>query len=384
MPVLEEIPEDLASLTSADDVLALAGRIEQRMRDIAADAAADPDAVAELELLADAYRDLNTRATEIADEAAERARRAEAALAVLAPEPTASDLPPEPDPEETPAPEPQPAPQPQPEPQQPEPVQAAAEIQAPSTEMTRRMTASERRNAIAELRNRQNAPGSRVPAAPSAALTTGDPGYPMRASRPLSSFGMQAGDPFESADHLAQTISEMRRRMGRMQLQGRGFEYVGQMTEAQPDNLVTVEDDPIHNFVVLDNLQQNLLGRNGGNGGSSVDTLVASGALCAPFAPLYEFFRLAQPQNPVERSLPTVQAPRGGIRFIVPPDFRPARAGIGTRNATQNADPTTPDKPCVTVACPGVNDCVVQAVTECVRWDNLNFRAFPEQVAAFT
>lgn len=120
-------------------------------------------------------------------------------------------------------------------------------------------------------------------------------------------------------------------------------------------------------------------------------SLVASGGVCAPLEPSYDFFRLAEPLNPVEGSLPVVAAPRGGIRFITPPDYRDASGGVRVTTEAEDADGyTTQDpaggtepKPCVSVVCPPVEECRVDAVSQCVTFGNLNYRVFPEQVEAF-
>lgn len=113
--------------------------------------------------------------------------------------------------------------------------------------------------------------------------------------------------------------------------------------------------------------------------------LVASGGCCVPLEPSYDFFRLAEPLNPVEQCLPTVEAPRGGIRFISPPDFRDAFGGVRITTCAEDEAgyPPTPPKPCVRVACPPVEECRVDAVSQCVEFGNLQYRTFPEQVESF-
>lgn len=118
-------------------------------------------------------------------------------------------------------------------------------------------------------------------------------------------------------------------------------------------------------------------------------SLVASGGNCAPLPPSYEFFRLAEQINPVEQALPTVEAPRGGIRFITPPDWTDALAGVRVTTEAEDAagygdaSGLTAPKPCVHVDCPPIEECRVDAVSTCVEFGNLNYRVFPEQVAAF-
>jgi hypothetical protein len=122
---------------------------------------------------------------------------------------------------------------------------------------------------------------------------------------------------------------------------------------------------------------------------NELNSLVASGGVCAPLEPDYDFFRLATEMDPVERCLGTVGAPRGGIRYIVPPDFRDAAPGVRVTTEAEDAagyvsqGGPTPDKPCVAVECPAIQECRVDAVSRCVTFGNLNYRVFPEQVEAF-
>lgn len=123
--------------------------------------------------------------------------------------------------------------------------------------------------------------------------------------------------------------------------------------------------------------------------------LVASGGICAPAPPSYDFFRLAVPQNPVERALPALRLPRGVMRYLVPPSFRDITGGISTITCAEDAagyvgtpaecggPGPTPNKDCVCVTCPDVAECCVTAVSQCVRWGNFNYYTFPEQVEAF-
>lgn len=140
----------------------------------------------------------------------------------------------------------------------------------------------------------------------------------------------------------------------------------------------------------------------------SADTeagLVASGGICAPFPIDYSFFRLATPQASVENAFPVVSAPRGGIRFIVPPDHRQARGAITTVTCNEdmlgyestpgeclpvdeNGDPiagagTTPDKPCACVPCATTGECCLTAIPWCVRFGNFNYRSFPELISNY-
>lgn len=228
------------------------------------------------------------------------------------------------------------------------------------------------RDAVAELRRRQNpAAPAPVPAAPRSQ-------FGLVAAQPIHVPGpngrhLDTNQAFTDADDFAKVVTDLRHRMGLMTLSGRSFEYIGHadMFADQSGQFADrlAANDPVLNF--------GLLGR------ATDPALVASGALCAPDNPIYDFFRVAVPQAPVEAALPVVPAPRGGIRYIQTPDFRSARAAIGTRTKAQNLDPETADKPCSRAVCPNIAEAYVTAVSECVRWDNLQYRAFPELVGNY-
>lgn len=132
--------------------------------------------------------------------------------------------------------------------------------------------------------------------------------------------------------------------------------------------------DPQTNLVALRDIQQ---------------ALVASGEFCTPQTQLYNFFRLAQPIRDVEDAIPTVQAPRGGIRYIQANCTIKGAGAIGS----YTYDPDTPggpdsedpnfEKPCDRVSCPDIGESFVEAITKCVIFDNLQYRTFPELVEDF-
>lgn len=154
------------------------------------------------------------------------------------------------------------------------------------------------------------------------------------------------------------------------------------LATAQSDLPNKVSGGAEENFGVFDRVSSDWR-----KGRAQQTALVASGGNCAPLEPSYEFFRLAEPLNPVESALPTVEAPRGGIRFITPPDWRDAFAGVRVTTEAEDAagygEGYTAPKPCVHVDCPPVEECRVDAVSQCVEFGNLNYRVFPEQVEAF-
>lgn len=119
--------------------------------------------------------------------------------------------------------------------------------------------------------------------------------------------------------------------------------------------------------------------------------LVASGGNCAPLAPNWDVFNVAEPMSPVENALPSIGAPRGGIRYIQPPLWPEAQAGVrfttiaqdAAGYTNQNPAGTTAPKPCVHLLCRPIVECQVDAVSQCVTFGNLQYRTFPEQVEVF-
>lgn len=146
--------------------------------------------------------------------------------------------------------------------------------------------------------------------------------------------------------------------------------------------------DAADNFRILRDAQINAKNNAMVASGGGLTALTASGHPCAEYAPSYEFFRLAEPQNPFEQGTNVVQAPRGGINYIVPPSVAAAAGAIDI--SAQDRDFTDSfvqfdagPKACITVSCPATSSAEVSAVSQCVTFDNLNYKVFPEQVAAF-
>ncbi len=192
--------------------------------------------------------------------------------------------------------------------------------------------------------------------------------------------GVMEGTSLSTAE-LANAIAKKRHGMNN------GYERTGSyeriiMATASADMPNKVSGTAEENFAVFDTVRKQWAAERG-----QQTALVASGGNCAPLEPSYNFFRLAEPLNPVESALPTVEAPRGGIRFITPPDWRDAFAGVRVTTEAEDAAGYGPGytdpKPCVHVDCPPVEECRVDAVSQCVEFGNLNYRVFPEQVEAF-
>lgn len=189
------------------------------------------------------------------------------------------------------------------------------------------------------------------------------------------------GTPYESPADVARALWNKRMAFGNIPAGTREEISIATGTKDWGDETpVILGLDHQENLAVL---------RHGQEQGKAMRALVASGAQCTPQNQLYDFFRLAEPIRSVEDSIPTVQAPRGGIRYI---QANCTIQGAGTVGlwgtesppATAGAiDPTTGEKPCDTVSCPNVQEVLVEAVTKCMVFDNLQYRTFPELIENF-
>lgn len=179
--------------------------------------------------------------------------------------------------------------------------------------------------------------------------------------------GVPEGHRFETSLEVAEAITRKRMQMGVVPDGTREYLSIATGAKQIPN---AIGSDAVENFSVLRNLQGNM------------SSLVASGGYIAPLTPLYDFFRLAEPQTPVEDALPVVQAPRGGIRFISPPAHTVANSAVDGPFASDHNYDSNP-KTCYQLTSPSVVEREVEAVSQCITFDNLAYRVFPEQVQAF-
>lgn len=184
------------------------------------------------------------------------------------------------------------------------------------------------------------------------------------------------GTKFTSTFEIAKAIVAKQRSLGLWE----GARQNVSIATAEKPAAAEITGDPFVNFAVLRSVADQM----GGSGG-----LVASGTACAPLTPSYEFFRLAQAQSPVENVLPVVQAPRGGIRYLPGTGIDANAAStldlssqsrVYTGSTVQNV---SGPKSCARATCPSPVDALVSAVSQCVTFDNLQYRAFPELVEKF-
>lgn len=179
------------------------------------------------------------------------------------------------------------------------------------------------------------------------------------------------GQVFASPAEVANAMWKKRMSFGNIPSGTRDEMSIATGTKVWDEELPSLGLDPIENLKAFNQLTE--------RGG-----LVASGAQCTPQTQLYDFFRLAEPIQDVENALPTVQAPRGGIRFIQANCTIQCEGGIGIWGPS-GIDPTLPEseKPCCRVTCPDIAEVLVEAVTQCTIFDNLQYRTFPELIENF-
>lgn len=187
---------------------------------------------------------------------------------------------------------------------------------------------------------------------------------------------MKEGAPFADPMAVAEAIVNKRLNMTSVPGGTRDFVSIAHTDKFIPGEHLS-QMDTAENFRILREVQI-----------GAPKALVASGHACAQYAPSYEFFRLAEPQNPYEQATSVVQAPRGGINYIVPPSVAAAAAAIDISAQNRNFTAgfvqfSAGPKACITVSCPSTSSAEVSAVSQCVTFDNLNYKVFPEQVSAF-
>lgn len=115
-----------------------------------------------------------------------------------------------------------------------------------------------------------------------------------------------------------------------------------------------------------------------------LSVLTASGGICAPSTPLYDFFSISEQAGMIE--LPTLAAPRGSITYPVSTSYASIRANVDWAAAAGNQHTNAEDiagtsKPSFTVACPSTATCTVAAYTQILKFGNFAQRFYPEHVA---
>jgi hypothetical protein len=398
------VPADLDGVTD-DDLTGLADQVRAAAAEISDEAASSDEGLTALEGLAQDHQRITDEIAARDEARSARADRVAAALERIG-EPAASDSEPDSgddtddtdedganpaaDPTDTPdtveTPDDEPAAE-----DTPVPVAAAADDHTTTT-------AAPQEDPVTD----QSVPAPVAPADPVAALTAARPAHtapPATTSnggrRPVATFhntgainANERGDELDTRG-LARLIAEQARRFARAT--GAGGPIILAHAEVDWDEQEQITaGDVERNFAIMENAGKRWEAIVAS--GPDRQALVASGANCALLTPNYDIPTWAQAMSPVEDFLPTVGAPRGGIRYVQPPTWSQAYTGVrvttGAQDAagytTQNpAGPTAP-KPCVRLSCPPPLECTVDAVSACVELGNLQSMTFPELINVFT
>jgi hypothetical protein len=374
------VPADLTGVND-EDLAALASQIQTAAGEIGDDAAASDEGLATLEALAQDHQRIQDELAARDEARASRTERVAAALERIG-EPAASDTEPEPDEadsDEDNEDEPDEADRTESEPT-PVPVAAASDDHTTTTPQEDPVT-------------EPSVPAPVAPADPVAALTAARPAVAAPVPVPDGSVGRRSLSRFHNTGALfanergseldtrglARLIAEQARRFAHASGAAGPVILAHAEVDWDADEQIT-SGDVERNFTIME------------NAGKKAEALVASGANCALLTPNYDIPTWAQAMSPVEDALPSVGAPRGGIRYVTPPTWSQAYTGVRVTTGAQDAagyttqtpsGPTAP-KPCVRLSCPPPLECTVDAVSACVELGNLQSMTFPELITVFT
>lgn len=350
------VPADLSGL-SDEELDALAAQIREAAQDIGDTATNSDESLAALEALASDHQRITEEQASRVEQSAARQQRVAAALEAMG-------GPEDPDGDEN---------------GEDDPIDPAADterqpVAAATTEPTT--------TAIEET----PVPQTPAPAAVVAALNATRPATPVptaprrEAAALVNTGAVRGNEKGQRLDTraLARLVQDQVHRYSRTSGTSGPIVLAHSHVDWEPDETVT-RDSFEKNFQVMD-----AAAKRG-------EALVASGANCALLAPNYDVPSWAEAMSPVESALPTVGAPRGGIRFVTPPSWEQANDGVRFTTAAQDAagyttssDPgPTAVKPCVRLECPAPLECVVDAVSACVELGNLQTNTFPELIEVF-
>jgi hypothetical protein len=352
-----EVPEDLTDL-STGDLETLTGKVTARGQELRANVARLTDAgLAEAEELALVADELAAEATRRKADAADRAERATSALSRFAVDDEAADD---------------------------EPAADDAADDEPATADAGELAADTDDDGEKEPDVADTDEGAAMSSRP-ARFTGASPAFLKERSKAAAprkqtqqdfmfatAFSKDVeGTRYESPADVALALWKRRMSMGNVPAGVREEISIATGTKTFPDEAPMVLGlDPQENLAIIRGSQE---------------ALVASGAQCTPQNQLYDFFRLAQPIRDVEDCLPTVQAPRGGIRYIQANCTIQGAGAVGVWGGLTpgSIDPVSGEKPCDTVTCPNISEVLVEAVSKCMVFDNLQFRTFPELIENF-
>lgn len=132
-------------------------------------------------------------------------------------------------------------------------------------------------------------------------------------------------------------------------------------------------------FAVMDKISAAVKDAQTLHAKANQQSLVAAG-LCAPLENLYDIEVIGDDDRPVRDALVRFGVDRGGIQYRPSFDGVTQTGGIGVWTAANDEDVTEPldVKTCAEIACPGLEDAVVDAVYQCLTFSNMSTRFDPE------
>lgn len=280
----------------------------------------------------------------------------------------AAETDPEPDPEPDPAPDPEPDPEPDAQPQDLVTL-ATAEPAAP------------RSYALPATPKSHDTPETAVAqvlgAAPICAV-----------ERLETSMGryLAPGTPL-TRDTLADAFLALAKRTGPVKHRAGGGEErfsLAAVTWTYDDSVVLHAGDPEGNMQKIIAMGSPFFGPEGVKNYATEtrDGMVAAGGICAPPTPYYDPPGFASRARPVRDSLPTLNAPRGGVSVPSVAVVDRSDSGVTVIEESEDAQGGTFSvKACRTVPCATWTDTFVGIISHCLEVGNLNAITWPEGVA---
>lgn len=200
----------------------------------------------------------------------------------------------------------------------------------------------------------------------------------LRAVGEMTTQGWVPGQFMEDPDQLTEFVTGRLRNIGSSNYEGPREQVNLLSSHAEFASEYTLSaTDVQHNFGVFELAKTDYQAEQ--------EALVAAGSPCAPLMPSYDFQTWYGPQRPIEQGLVTVNADRGGIKYLDQSRITTeAAAGITVKDATAAAlepgDGGYAQKNCTRISCPTETEVTVGLVQWCVRFDNLRYKVFPEFV----
>lgn len=110
--------------------------------------------------------------------------------------------------------------------------------------------------------------------------------------------------------------------------------------------------------------------------------VAAANPYCAPLAPYYLLQNISIQDRPVRDALAGFVADRGGVIYTPPPSLADLADAVGAVTAGDVvAGGTFSTKSCLTAVCPDITTVELYSVYQCITFQNLRARSYPELVA---